>query len=138
MSDDEDAFVPSAREREDEGRWSVSDACIECLNVAGELLADFSRSERDGLRFGLRAGELELSLSLSCSWRFAMGVAGRGGERVAATEVGKQALCRACFDGIYPIELPLSERLGKSILEEPADLEPVAAGAGAADALSRP
>ncbi len=57
---------------------------------------------------------------------------------VAATEVGKQALCRACFDGIYPIELPLSERLGKSILEEPADLEPVAAGAGAADALSRP
>ena len=38
---------------------------------------------------------------------------------VAATEVGKQALCRACFDGIYPIELPLSERLGKSILEEP-------------------
>ena len=58
---------------------------------------------------------------------------------VAATEVGKQALCRACFDGIYPIELPLSERLGKSILEEPpADLEPVVAGAGAADALTRP
>ena len=57
---------------------------------------------------------------------------------VAATEVGKQALCRACFDGIYPIELPLSERLGKSILEEPPDLEPVASGFGAADALTRP
>jgi amidophosphoribosyltransferase len=57
---------------------------------------------------------------------------------VAATEVGKQALCRACFDGIYPVELPLSERLGKSILEEPADLEPVASGIGAADALTRP
>jgi amidophosphoribosyltransferase len=57
---------------------------------------------------------------------------------VAATQVGKQALCRACFDGIYPIELPLSERLGKSILEEPADLEPVAFGVGASDALTRP
>jgi amidophosphoribosyltransferase len=58
---------------------------------------------------------------------------------VAATEVGKQALCRACFDGVYPVELPLSARLGKSILEETAaDLEPVVAGAGAADALSRP
>jgi len=57
---------------------------------------------------------------------------------VAATQVGKQALCRACFDGIYPIELPLSERLGKSILEEPADLEPVASGVGASDALTRP
>jgi hypothetical protein len=34
--------------------------------------------------------------------------------------------------------LPLSERLGKSILEDAADLEPVAFGVGAADALSRP
>ena len=25
---------------------------------------------------------------------------------VAATEVGKDALCRACFDGVYPVELP--------------------------------
>ena len=58
---------------------------------------------------------------------------------VAATQVGKQALCRACFDGVYPVELPLSARLGKSILEETAaDLEPVVAGAGAADALTRP
>ena len=51
---------------------------------------------------------------------------------VAATQVGKQALCRACFDGVYPVELPLSERLGKSILEETAaDLEPVVSGIGA-------
>jgi hypothetical protein len=35
--------------------------------------------------------------------------------------------------------LPLSERLGKSILEETAaDLEPVVSGFGAADALTRP
>ena len=27
---------------------------------------------------------------------------------VAATEVGKDELCRACFDGVYPIELPLA------------------------------
>ena len=57
---------------------------------------------------------------------------------IAATQVGKRALCRACFDGVYPIELPLSERLGKSILEAPADLEPVASGIGAIDALTRP
>jgi amidophosphoribosyltransferase len=57
---------------------------------------------------------------------------------VAATHVGKRALCRACFDGIYPVELPLSERLGKSILEDPADLEPVVSGVGAVDALTRP
>ena len=57
---------------------------------------------------------------------------------IAATQVGKRALCRACFDGVYPVELPLSERLGKSILEDAADLEPVAFGVGAADALSRP
>jgi hypothetical protein len=34
--------------------------------------------------------------------------------------------------------LPLSERLGKSILEDPADLEPVVSGVGAVDALTRP
>jgi hypothetical protein len=66
-SDEDDAFVPSARDREDDGRWSESDGCVECLFVVGELLADFARSERDGLRLGLRAGELELSLSLSWS-----------------------------------------------------------------------
>ena len=57
-------------------------------------------------------------------------------------------LCRACFDGVYPIELPLAERLGKHVLEDAAsdgatpvevdDRQPVAAGVGAADALTRP
>ena len=67
---------------------------------------------------------------------------------VAATEQPKDQLCRACFDGVYPIELPLAERLGKSILEDGArprrprtdvdGLEVAVAGVGAADALSRP
>jgi amidophosphoribosyltransferase len=80
---------------------------------------------------------------------------------VAATRVGKDQLCRACFDGVYPVELPLSARLGKYILEpggqggippgigaavtsdgatsvEIDDRQPVTAGVGAADALSRP
>jgi len=65
------------------------------------------------------------------------------GGLVAATNVAKDHLCRACFDGIYPVELPLSERLGKSILEDPVrtdldGLHTVIAGVGAADALSRP
>jgi len=66
---------------------------------------------------------------------------------VAATNRGKDQLCRACFDGVYPVELPLAERLGKSILEDGArqegrtdvdGLETAVAGVGAADALSRP
>ena len=45
-------------------------------------------------------------------------------------------LCRACFDGVYLIELPEPELLGKHLLEvEPASL---IVGAGASDALSRP
>ena len=28
-------------------------------------------------------------------------------------------LCRACFDGVYPIELPEPELLGKHLLERP-------------------
>jgi amidophosphoribosyltransferase len=71
---------------------------------------------------------------------------------VAATRLPKDNLCRACFDGVYPVELPLSERMGKHLLGDPARLErrrePVRtdadglstlqAGVGAADALSRP
>jgi len=38
-------------------------------------------------------------------------------ELVAATEVPKNELCRACFDGSYPIDLPASEHLGKDLLE---------------------
>ena len=64
---------------------------------------------------------------------------------VEATEIGRDQLCRACFDGVYPVELPLAERLGKSILEDASSprtgvdgLSNVVAGVGAADALSRP
>ena len=42
---------------------------------------------------------------------------------VAATEQPIDGLCRACFDGVYPVELPEPELLGKHLLEvEPAAL----------------
>ncbi|MET0693988.1 MAG: amidophosphoribosyltransferase, partial [Propionibacteriaceae bacterium] len=62
---------------------------------------------------------------------------------VAATRLPKNNLCRACFDGVYPVELPMSERIGKHLLVEPDrtdpdGLGPLRAGVGAADALARP
>ncbi|HET9499863.1 MAG TPA: amidophosphoribosyltransferase [Marmoricola sp.] len=74
---------------------------------------------------------------------------------VEATDVPADNLCRACFDGIYPVELPDPQLLGKHLLESmpPADdlaLEvapPAGAGpsgvatsvhGGAVDALDRP
>jgi amidophosphoribosyltransferase len=36
---------------------------------------------------------------------------------VAATEQPKTRLCRACFDGEYPIELPAGNLIGKHVLE---------------------
>jgi amidophosphoribosyltransferase len=36
---------------------------------------------------------------------------------VAATEQPKTRLCRACFDGRYPIELPAGHLIGKHVLE---------------------
>jgi amidophosphoribosyltransferase len=65
---------------------------------------------------------------------------------VEATTIPKDRLCRACFDGEYPIELPDPERLGKHLLEgiEQAvrtDVDGVQAllgGGGAEDALRRP
>lgn len=36
---------------------------------------------------------------------------------VDATDVPKDNLCRACFDGVYPIELPDPVLLGKDVLE---------------------
>lgn len=36
---------------------------------------------------------------------------------IAASEVPAAHLCRACFDGEYPIELPDADRLGKGLLE---------------------
>jgi amidophosphoribosyltransferase len=65
---------------------------------------------------------------------------------IEATNVPKPNLCRACFDGIYPLELPDATRLGKNVLEQrdlaaPTDVDGLAAsvvGAGAGDSLSRP
>lgn len=36
---------------------------------------------------------------------------------IAATGQPREELCSACFSGVYPIELPDEERLGKSLLE---------------------
>jgi amidophosphoribosyltransferase len=63
---------------------------------------------------------------------------------VAATQLPKDNLCRACFDGVYPVELPLSERIGRQVpdLEDHrTDVDGLATsapGVGAVDALSRP
>lgn len=68
-------------------------------------------------------------------------------ELIEATTVAKDKLCRACFDGIYPVALPEPELLGKHVLEgierrvvEGTDTEGVTTllGGGAADALERP
>ncbi|HEX2175131.1 MAG TPA: amidophosphoribosyltransferase [Nocardioidaceae bacterium] len=60
-------------------------------------------------------------------------------ELVAATEVPEERLCRACFDGVYPVALPEPELLGKHLLEvDGQDLAALAGGAGAGDALTRP
>ncbi|HMC69721.1 MAG TPA: phosphoribosyltransferase family protein, partial [Mycobacteriales bacterium] len=68
-------------------------------------------------------------------------------ELTAATTIEGDRLCRACFDGKYPIDLPAPELLGKHMLEgisraaAAAEVEGVpssAPGIGAEDALSRP
>ncbi|HEX3824243.1 MAG TPA: amidophosphoribosyltransferase [Mycobacteriales bacterium] len=75
-------------------------------------------------------------------------------ELVSATTLPAEKLCRACFTGDYPIELPAPELLGKHMLEgisrvvepdagspdradEPS-FEQLLPGVGAADALQRP
>ncbi len=67
---------------------------------------------------------------------------------IDATSVPKDRLCRACFDGVYPVDLPEPEFLGKHVLESierrvvtsTTDVDGVVtfAGSGAADALKRP
>ena len=70
---------------------------------------------------------------------------------VEATEQPIDNLCRACFDGVYPVPLPEPELLGKHLLELepvvrppsaghalPASAPSLVGGAGAADALTRP
>jgi amidophosphoribosyltransferase len=65
---------------------------------------------------------------------------------VGATNVAGDNLCRACFDGVYPVELPEPAELGKNLLERPL-VDAVAGpdglvtsltGVGAGDALDRP
>ncbi len=77
---------------------------------------------------------------------------------IAATTIAKPNLCRACFDGTYPIPLPAEEQIGKHVLEGigasvlaepgggpqqhgsagPSGDEPIVESVGAADALQRP
>ena len=64
---------------------------------------------------------------------------------VEATTVPMSDLCRACFDGVYPIALPDPEHLGKHLLELDStistDVDGLSAslsGGGAGDSLERP
>jgi amidophosphoribosyltransferase len=54
----------------------------------------------------------------------------------AATAQPKESLCRACFDGEYPMELPEPELLGKQLLETELAAGPAATAATVA--LRRP
>ncbi|HET7682314.1 MAG TPA: amidophosphoribosyltransferase, partial [Marmoricola sp.] len=68
---------------------------------------------------------------------------------IEATDVPADQLCRACFDGVYPVELPDPALLGKHLLEtvpspaveSPLDVDGLTvsvSGGGAVDALDRP
>ena len=67
---------------------------------------------------------------------------------VEATDVPMDNLCRACFDGVYPVALPEPQHLGKHLLEldQPLFVEAdeerpglsLTPGGGASDALDRP
>jgi amidophosphoribosyltransferase len=66
---------------------------------------------------------------------------------VRATTIAKPNLCRACFDGEYPMELPDPELMGKHLLEPGAavpartdsdGVDNLTAGVGGSDALRRP
>ncbi len=70
-------------------------------------------------------------------------------ELVEATTIPSERLCRACFDGVYPVELPEPQFLGKHVMEvierratTPSILDaegvPTSSGGGAMDALERP
>ena len=59
-------------------------------------------------------------------------------ELVEATTIPASRLCRACFDGEYPVPLPEEDQLGKNLLEGIERRVVEQASGGAADALSRP
>ena len=55
---------------------------------------------------------------------------------IEATTIPKERLCRACFDGVYPVELPEETFIGRQLL---AGIERRAmTSGGAVDALTRP
>ena len=56
---------------------------------------------------------------------------------IDATRVAKDDLCRACFDGIYPIEPPALEHRDKYLLEA-VDAAGVPSGAAGLTALDLP
>jgi amidophosphoribosyltransferase len=43
---------------------------------------------------------------------------------IGATQQPRERLCTACFTGVYPIELPSADRLGKNLLEPAAPANP--------------
>jgi len=47
---------------------------------------------------------------------------------VASTGQPRDRLCTACFSGVYPIELPERDRLGKSLFELPLEVNGEASG----------
>ena len=57
---------------------------------------------------------------------------------VASPTLPAGGLCRACFDGIYPVPVPEPEVLGKHLLEGIERRLTSPTGAGAADALTHP
>jgi amidophosphoribosyltransferase len=68
---------------------------------------------------------------------------------ISATALPADDLCRACFDGVYPVPLPVADSRGKHVLEgkQPPDgpvrtdvdgLISATAGFGGSDALTRP
>jgi amidophosphoribosyltransferase len=89
---------------------------------------------------GLTVDEIRLSIGADSLAYISMD------QLIASTNVASDKLCRACFDGQYPVALPDPEFLGKHVLEGmeravSADVHGLAAlirGGGAADALARP
>lgn len=59
-------------------------------------------------------------------------------ELVEATTLPMDSLCRACFDGVYPVPIPEPEVIGKHLLEGLEKRVTSSAAVGAADALERP
>ncbi len=56
---------------------------------------------------------------------------------VETTHQPKSQLCRACFDGVYPVDIPAEDRIGKEVLEQIARRVEHAPGGGANEALER-